>query len=345
MTAIDSDTIWKSTRMLGKAGIHWVSSAIMSSCDTIIGGYRAARGEAGSDPVDPAARGDLQEAALVGGLLLVDATLETAAPAEMQRAFAAAYPGLAVDESVDDAIARLDENPDALEGLLSGIKGKLFEQRAADALSGELPGGARVELATSATQPGHDLEFIRDSGEVYGVLQAKAVSTPAEIIEHYERYPEIPVIATEEVRATLADHPALARWQPDVAVSDLDDEMAHLVDGASSIEAIPLGTSAVLLWHLSTGEGDLEARLCRAGDVIGRNVPAVIVAGAVGTLTGTLWCVIPAAIYTRWLTGEGKKVRQSAWARFTQRWGFGNSTDSREIRIRPVDPFDPATEA
>ena len=318
MTAIDSDTIWNSTRMLGKAGIHWVSSAIMSSCDTIIGGYRAARGEAGSDPVDPAARGDLQEAALVGGLLLVDATLETAAPAEMQRAFAAAYPGLAVNESVDDAIARLDENPDALEGLLSGIKGKLFEQRAADALSGELPEGARVELATSATQPGHDLEFIRDSGEVYGVLQAKAVSTPAEIIEHYERYPEIPVIATEEVRATLADHPALARWQPDVAVSDLDDEMAQLVDGASSIEAIPLGTSAVLLWHLSTGEGDLEARLCRAGDVIGRNVPAVIVAGAVGTLTGTLWCVIPAAIYTRWLTGEGQKARQSAWTRFEQ---------------------------
>ena len=338
MIKIDSDTIWRSTRMLGNAGIHWVSSAFMSSCDTIIGGYRAARGEPGSDPVDPAVRGDLQESALVGGLLLVDATLETAAPAEMQRAFAAAYPGLAGEETVDDAIARLDENPDALEGLLSGIKGKLFEQRAADALSGELPDGARVELATSATQPGHDLEFISDSGEVYGVLQAKAVSTPADIIEHYERYPVIPVITTEEVRATLADHPALANWQPDVAVSDLDQEMAQLVDGASSIEAIPLGTSAVLLWHLSTGEGDLEARLCRAGDVIGRNVPAVIAAGVVGTLTGTLWCVIPAAMYTRWLTGEGQKVRQSAWDRFTQRWGFGNSADSSGIRIRPIDP-------
>ena len=320
MTKSEQKTFWNGTRMIGKAGIHWVSSAFMSSCDTIIGGIRTAKGKTGSRLVDPVVRGDLQEAAVVGGLLLVDATLETAAPAEMQRAFAAAYPGLAVNESVDDAIARLDENPDSLEGLLSGIKGKLFEQRAADALSAELPVGTRVELATSATQPGHDLEFIRDSGEVYGVLQAKAVSTPAEIIEHYERYPEIPVIATEEVRATLADHPALARWQPDIAVSDLDEELAQLVDGASSIEAIPLGTSAVLLWHLSTGEGDLEARLCRAGDVIGRNVPAVLVAGAVGTLTGTLWCVIPAAIYTRWLTGEGQKARQSAWSRFTQRY-------------------------
>ena len=320
MTKSEQKTFWNGTRMIGKAGIHWGSSAFMSCCDTIIGGIRTAKGKPGNRLDDPAVREDLQEAALVGGLLLVDATLETAAPAEMQRAFAAAYPGLAVNESVDDAIARLEENPDSLEGLLSGIKGKLFEQRAADALSGELPDGTRVELATSATQPGHDLEFIRDSGEVYGVLQAKAVSTPAEIIEHYERYPEIPVIATEEVRATLADHPALARWQPDIAVSDLDEELAQLVDGASSIEAIPLGTSAVLLWHLSTGEGDLEARLCRAGDVIGRNVPMVLVAGAVGTLTGTLWCGIPAAMYTRWLTGEGHKARQSAWSRFTQRY-------------------------
>jgi hypothetical protein len=337
MAAIDPGKVWNGTRMIGKAGIHWVSSAFMSSCDTMIGVYRAAKGKPGSRPDDPAVRGDLQEAAVVGGLLLVDATLETAAPAEMQRAFAAAYPGLAVNESVDDAIARLDENPDALEGLLSGIKGKLFEQRAADALSGELPDGTHVKLATSATQPGHDLEFISDSGEVYGVLQAKAVSTPGEIIEHYERYPEIPVIATEEVRATLADHPALAKWQPDIAVSDLDQEMAQLVEGASSIEAIPLGTSAVLLWHLSTGEGDLEARLCRAGDVIGRNVPMVLVAGAVGTLTGTLWCVIPAAMYTRWLTGEGKKARQSAWNRFTQRMGFG-TRGSSGIRVRPIDP-------
>jgi hypothetical protein len=72
--------------------------------------------------------------------------------------------------------------------------------------------------------------------------------------------------------------------------------------------------------------------------VIGRNVPAVLVAGAVGTLTGTLWCVIPAAIYTRWLTGEGQRVRQSAWSRFKQRMGFGSSVDSRVIRIRPIDP-------
>ena len=51
----------------------------------------------------------------------------------------------------------------------------------------------------------------------------------------------------------------------------------------------------------------------------------------VGALTGTLWCVIPAAIYARWLTGEGQKKRQSVWSRFTQRMGFG-----REIRVCPV---------
>ncbi|MDE0959119.1 MAG: hypothetical protein OSB12_10865, partial [Planctomycetota bacterium] len=309
----DNEAIWKGARMVGRSGIRWLNSAVLSMGDFCIGGFCAVRGKPGIPLDDPGARGDLRESAVVGGLLLVDATLETAAPEEMERVFAAAYPGLSVDESVDDAIARLEENPAALEGLLSGIKGKLFEQRAADALSGELSDGTRVELATSATQPGHDLEFISDSGEVYGVLQAKAVSSVDEIIEHYQRYPEIPVIATEEVRATLADHPALANWQPEIAVADLDQEMAQLVEGASSIEVIPLGTSAVLLWHLSTGEGDLEMRLCRAGDVIGRNVPAVLVAGAVGTLTGTLWCVIPAAIYARWLTGEGQKKRQSVW--------------------------------
>ncbi|MBT7640833.1 MAG: hypothetical protein HN598_10165, partial [Planctomycetes bacterium] len=73
MTKSEQKTFWNGTRMIGKAGIHWVSSAFMSSCDTIIGGIRTAKGKTGSRLVDPVVRGDLQEAAVVGGLLLVDA--------------------------------------------------------------------------------------------------------------------------------------------------------------------------------------------------------------------------------------------------------------------------------
>jgi hypothetical protein len=100
----------------------------------------------------------------------------------------------------------------------------------------------------------------------------------------------------------------------------LSQEVSDAVVEVVGLSLLPLGATTVVAIRLATGDGSIDDRLCDAGEDIGRNVPAVLVAGTVGSLTS-----------------GGQKACQSVWTRFMQRMGFGNSADSG-IRIRPIDP-------
>src|ERR1700740_3389329 len=52
---------------------------------------------------------------------------------------------------------REHQDPDELRGVISGVKGKLFELKHVDILNGQLPEGYVAHLADSATQPGYDV--------------------------------------------------------------------------------------------------------------------------------------------------------------------------------------------
>ena len=143
---------------------------------------------------------DLLDLLVVGGVTLADMVANPAlVPEEVERAFALAYPGLAAQgEGLADAAQRM--SADELVGLVSGVKGKLFEAELVSHLNdGNLPEGLHAQLAGSATQPGHDIEIVDAAGQTVELLQAKATESVAHVQQALERYPDIDVTTTTEV--------------------------------------------------------------------------------------------------------------------------------------------------
>ena len=87
----------------------------------------------------------------------------------------------------------------SLTGLLANIKGIYHELVFANAENYDADSlSARVFEETN--HPGADIEFISD-GEVIQQVQLKAVMNRDIILEHFEKYPDIPIFATSEVAA------------------------------------------------------------------------------------------------------------------------------------------------
>lgn len=111
-----------------------------------------------------------------------------------------------------------DLGPDQLRGVASNVKGILHEMLVARAenLDGDQ---VTAELFEQANHPGADIEFFID-GDVIGEVQLKAVQSPAAIVEHFARYPDIDVMATSEVYAATAE--AFVGRLADSGVSNAD---------------------------------------------------------------------------------------------------------------------------
>ena len=94
-----------------------------------------------------------------------------------------------------------DLAPERLRGVASNVKGIFHEMLVARAenIDGD---GETARLFEATNYPGADLEFSID-GDVVRALQLKAVQDPATIVEHFARYPDIDVMATSEVCATM----------------------------------------------------------------------------------------------------------------------------------------------
>ncbi|MBK7006290.1 MAG: hypothetical protein IPH37_15145 [Burkholderiales bacterium] len=104
----------------------------------------------------------------------------------------------------DDRLFALDG--DALQGAVNTAKGKYFEYLVVDKLSqGQqvgpllLESGQQAVLADSMTQPGWDLRIVDEHGDVVEYLQLKATDSVSYIRSALERYPDIQILATDEV--------------------------------------------------------------------------------------------------------------------------------------------------
>lgn len=87
---------------------------------------------------------------VVGGVTLGEIVRDPSkVPADVERAFELAYPGLASHgEMFSDVVQRLPA--DDIVGLVNGVKGKLFEIELVDHMNaGNLPDGLHAELAGS----------------------------------------------------------------------------------------------------------------------------------------------------------------------------------------------------
>ncbi|WP_218631483.1 hypothetical protein [Sedimentimonas flavescens] len=169
--------------------------------------------------------------------------------------------------------------PEQLRGVVSNVKGiyhELLFVQAENIDADEVT--ARVFEATN--HPGADVEFIVD-GEVIRAVQLKAVASPDAVFEHLARYPEIEIVATEEVAAAIPmiDSSGLSN-------ADISADVARVVsdlpgDGLATEMAEGAATSALLAGAMSA------AQVLRSGKVSRQQFATAFGDISVGMVTAT----------------------------------------------------------
>ena len=184
----------------------------------------------------PGKQGRLLEFLTIGGFVVGDILAGSRIPDDIAEAYAKAYPVESMHMGLREKIA--DMHSDAqLTGLVSGVKGKLFETRyVADMNAGALPEGWHAELAGSATQPGWDIRVVDDHGHWQELLSLKATQEVAHVTEALDHYPDFDVVSTEEVYAQLASTP-YGEHVIDGGISnvDLTDQVQDVAHGHASV--------------------------------------------------------------------------------------------------------------
>ena len=181
---------------------------------------------------------DLLDAGAIGGHALHDLITGRVGDADLDpvivEAFARQYPALAETTTFCERVCELSSDPDRLDGFLYGVRGKLFELHAVEALNdGGLPEGHVARLADSATQPGYDIELVDESGEIVSLLQVK--TNPGNVAEHLGSYPGVEqvVVPAEQTDGTVDSVIPLG---PTIDALDSDVEEA-----ATSALEVPYG--------------------------------------------------------------------------------------------------------
>lgn len=173
----------------------------------------------------------LLEQTTIAGMVLADILASNHVPPDIQHAYEAAYPEASKLMDFHDKALSMGSTEE-MQGLINGVKGKLFETTYLDELNnGSLPHGWSAKLAESATQPGWDISIFDDHHHLKSVLSAKATEHASYINHALKRYPDIDVVSTSEVYAALSGTPA----------------GSHLIDG---------GISNVNLQHATQAAAD-----------------------------------------------------------------------------------------
>lgn len=257
----------------------------------------------------------LLDSTVVGGETLAHYIHVGTVPTQIQQAFELAYPRLSLDESFLDAVKHSDVS--RLGGLVSGVKGKLFELRYLDDLNnGLLPEGYHAELAASATQPGWDIAIYADGdGSMVDALQLKATSSVAYVQHALERYPNIDVVTTSEVHSHL--------MMMDAAQNVFDGHITNqaitaAVEGGidqavGSMHWTPSVVSlAVIAYSAYNAEGLTNFQKSEHfGERSAKSYIAYLVGSAAALASGAGLVGIAAGIGTRMLIGSGQTKRET----------------------------------
>jgi hypothetical protein len=204
---------------------------------------------------------------------------------------------------------------DELQGFASGVKGKLFELEYVDYLNdGHLPPGYTAELATSATQPGWDIQVLGPDGHTAQVIQAKATESVEYVKEALERYPNIDVVTTSEVHGHLvmqgfADHVI------DGGISEAT--LQATVDAATDAASVHMHwmpstiTLALIAFSSYSKEGlDAYEKSRNFGERASKSYLAYLAGGALAVATNTWWIGVIGGVGTRMVIGSGRRKRE-----------------------------------
>lgn len=169
--------------------------------------------------------------------------------------------------------------PEQLRGVVSNVKGIYHELLFVHAENIDADDvAARVFEATN--HPGADVEFIGD-GDVIHAVQLKAVASPAAILEHLARYPDIEVVATEEVAAVVSA--ASGSGFSNAAISgDVSRVFTELTGDSMAVEIAEGATTSALLAGANSA-----AQVLRSGKVSRQQFATAFGDVSVGVITAT----------------------------------------------------------
>jgi len=267
---------------------------------------------------------DFIDSAIIGGYPLADVIAgkvhEAQIPTEIKTAFHAQYPE--IHKSFVDEVRELHGNPEQLQGLINGVKGKVFEEHYVHYLNQTLPTGLHADLAQHANNPGWDISITDSHGHVQDMLQLKATDNLSYIKHALELHPNIDVVVPHDSFAHFSGLHDFANHIIDAH----GDTLTHLTDTTTS--AVDHAASAVDLldhpaFHLpgiailfACGQnyyryrtGKISSAKAIAG-AFERSSVAVVASGAAwvaSALTGKTVVGIPVAIWVRSLYGKWKK--------------------------------------
>jgi len=246
----------------------------------------------------------------VGGESLATLLAAGTIPAEIEEAYRAAYPNLSAEISFADRVRELDENQ--LLGLISGVKGKLFEQKYVEYLNdGNLPEGYIAFIAESTTQPGWDIGIRGPNDYLESVLQAKATDSVSYVKSALDRYPHIDVVTTDEVYSQLV----LSGVSENIANSSISNvDLVDQVEGAIDASDIsmdfspPLFALAFIAFTSYKDESlTLYEKAKSSGARSGKTYLSYLIGGGIVVITNTWWLGVLGSVSSRYLSDEGLK--------------------------------------
>ena len=230
-------------------------------------------------------------------------------PEEVEEAYKAAYPIKSQTDNLRDIIEDADDTE--LAGLISGIKGKLFEMRYVDFLNdGHLPDGYEAVLAESATNPGWDIAILDNNGITVNELQMKATDSVDYIKTALERYPDIDIVTTEEVYNSVVMHEfadqvinsGISNEElTSVVTETLESDSVDMDWGLPVIPMLLIGYSVYKKEGLSSFEKGTEF-----GDRYIQSYISYIAGGAVAVISNTWWLGLIASMGTKVFSKYGR---------------------------------------
>lgn len=319
----NKDTFYAQGKEVFKTGQEYVSSTYDSASDTASSIYRDIQySESDLKKLEKSIENQggyyrelnrhksTVDSIVLGGETLVTLLAAGVIPDEIINAYESAYPNLSDSISFEDKVRELDG--DSLAGFISGVKGKLFEQKYVEYLNnGNLPDGYSAILAESATQPGWDIAIEGANGEIASVLQAKATDSVSYVQDALEKYPSIDVVTTDEVFS----HLVMSGISENITNGSITNvELIDALDDAVDASELamdytpPLFALAFIAFTSYKDESlTLYEKARSAGDRTGKTYLSYLIGGGVAAITNTWWLGVIGSVSSRLLSESGNR--------------------------------------
>jgi hypothetical protein len=171
-------------------------------------------------------------------------------------------------------------SPEQLRGVVSNVKGIYHELLFVHAnnIDGD---EITARLFEATNHPGADVEFLVD-GEVIRSVQLKAVASTSSIVAHFQRYPDVELMATSEVAEQLEG--VASSGFSNVA---LGENVRGVFDGLPGDSLVRDVTEGVATSALVSG-AFMAAKALRTGKVTSSELKSAFGGVAVGAVTAAV---------------------------------------------------------